>query len=404
MLGKLVFKKKNLLLCAYIIYFISLPFGIVSIGVGGSLLKLIAFIPLIVWLLSKENIKINSVLIAQLLLTLYMLFTALYSINTSITISRFFSNATFTFLIIVFSSHFYSSEVDENLKKALVWASRISAILIILFGTIIEGRLILDNNIFVEDANYMNAYYSFAIINCMSLILKKNEKFYLRILSFIELLIYFYIIFSTGSRSGLFMSLGAIIVFIIMYPDIGRQNIFIIGKKILFIIIAIFFIYIIVINLVPEEMFLRFTAESIENSNGTGRYMIWENGWKIFQKSSLINQIFGYGAGTIRDIFTTNGYISKVMHNIFLEILLEDGMIGLGIYIFFISRLLRLSLKNGDLFSFSIVIGMIIFSFSASLSTFKPYWNIVLFLCFINSSSKNKYVCVNKENYLSSKL
>ena len=81
------------------------------------------------------------------------------------------------------------------------------------------------------------------------------------------------------------------------------------------------------------------------------------------------------------------------MHNIFLETLVELGVFGLIFYCLAIGTFVKRSLKLNDKFCFAVLICMIVMSLSTSLYTFKPYFNIMLFViisCFTYKNGNEK--------------
>lgn len=383
-------KSYNSLLNIYSLYFISLPLGMISLGNAGSALRYIALFPIFSWLLISRQVKFNKICKLQLILTIYMLLTSLFTVDYNATITRTISNGMFFVLLMTFSSVELNENEGNKLKKALVMSSRLSIMLLLWFGTLQEGRLVLHNEIIIEDANYINAYLLFGIVNAEINIISKNVKIFKRVLYCIEFLIYVYITLCTGSRSGLLMIfVSVIIAFVFSKNKNGNRSMSFLSKLISISFIVII-LYNVVLTYVPTDVLTRFSIDSLLQSNGTNRYVIWKNGLTIYKKSGIFRQIFGYGAGTIIKVFLTKGYRPIVMHQIYLEILVEDGIIGLIIYLTFLAYVIAFCIKKHDIFCLSIIIGLMVFGCAASIYAFKPYWNILLYLCAVNSTKNQK--------------
>lgn len=356
-------------------YFFLLPLGALNINSNiGSALKLVALLPLIVFVLSQSKIVFTKTIKWQLFFAFWTMISCLWAINSKIAIERSITQFLLIFLLIPVSSMRYNCKELDFLRKSLVYSSRFTAIILLLFSSYFEGRLYL-SGIISEDPNYLCAYFLFGIIYCISKLYKK-KKFI--IFNIVELLIYIYIIILTGSRGGLLAVIIAAIVFVLFKDNFDGKRINI--KKNIAISFLILAVFAVVWSLIPSDIKARFVFNKIVQSNGTGRFDIWRNGITLFVNNGPFRRIFGCGTGCIREYFSKYGYVDKVMHNIFLENLLEIGIVGLLIYILSIFSFLKSAILSKDLFSASILTGMIVLSLSTSLYAFKPYWNILIFI------------------------
>ena len=152
-----------------------------------------------------------------------------------------------------------------------------------------------------------------------------------------------------------------------------------IARKVIISVLILSFAYF-ATSLLPQNVAERFTVQAIRESDGTGRYGLWESAVNAFSQSNLGRKMFGYGAGAIRRVtylfpFTRH----NVLHNVFLENVLEIGLIGTISYLAHISSFWITAIQKKSNFCMSILIGMLVLSFSTSIYTFKPYWNVMLF-------------------------
>lgn len=380
--------KNNLIVSGLSIYFLSLPLGAISFA-QGSALKLVAIIPIAAFFLRKEQtIRLNKVSGLQLVYTFLLLISAQYSIGISLTIQRVESNVMFCILLILMGSVLFEKAEIEKLRKALVWSSRITCILVLVFGTTSENRLLFDG-VIKEDPNYLNAYLLFGVVYSLQILIS-SASLRLKSMAVMELLFYVYVCVATGSRSGALCLLGgALTVFI--FKNVKGDKLREIAIKIgLLVLIAL--IISIVIKYIPNDVLERFQINSILKSNGTDRFEFW--GWAIdiFKNSFIGRQFFGFGAGTIENIFGMYGHKMVVSHNIFIEQLMEGGVITLIVYCsLVISAVLKAKVKR-DLFTLAVLIGLIILSTAASLYTFKPYWNAIIFSSLLVAKDKKEQI------------
>lgn len=366
------------------IYFVCLILGAMNIGIIGSLLKILAILPISAWLLNKPSVHNSQVLQAAFFYVVSCAVSCLWSINFSESVSRAITQILFFILLLSTTSIVLKQNEIEYLKSCLIWSSRISAVITLISSDYVAGRLYL-NGLVREDPNYLCAYLMFGISDCLLNILnseKKSKKIY----SSIELLLYIYVIFATGSRGGL---LANIIVFgtIFLFAGWNSNRHYIIKR--LSIIVLMIFSYFVVTNYVDRNIISRYSINEISQSGGTGRYDLWLDALYGFHNSSIARQLIGYGTGTIRDFTNLFPFHEhNVLHNIFLEVLIEIGIVGLILYFYHVVSFVILSVKYKDVFVMSIILGMIVLSLSTSLYAFKPYWNIMFYaMCVLKINS-----------------
>lgn len=361
------------------IYLVALPLGAMSIGLIGSALKLIAILPV---LLAITRIRKFYTSIPIKMYFIYMLICGIsvfYSLEISPALSKF-SSILLLFLLLASSCCFkYLCRDIAALKKALVWSSRISCILCLMFNNFVEGRMYFQNDIFSEDPNYFCAYLSFGAIYAVEKIINNDEQVKYRILALIEIIVYLTVALLTGSRGGLLALLFGIILFIIF------SNKKIISFKTMLIIVIISLSLYIGTQFLSDDILARFTLQNVRETGGTGRTVIWKKAIKMFEKSGVIRKMFGQGIGNTVAAWPRYGFFEMhVCHNMFIESLVEIGIIGLLAYISTIYCFIKHAFKK-DKYAFGVIVVMFFLSLSTSISTFKPYINIMLYiLCLEN--------------------
>jgi O-antigen ligase len=76
--------------------------------------------------------------------------------------------------------------------------------------------------------------------------------------------------------------------------------------------------------------------QDFSNDGGSGRLELWGRAWDFFSS----NPLFGIGASNFADYNAFKYGDQLVVHNTFLEILTESGLIGLLIYVLFVFTVL----------------------------------------------------------------
>lgn len=367
------------------VYFLFLILTGMGIGGIGSLLRLFAFFPVAIWIITNHKVKFTLQIEVLILFLLICATSILWSWNITNSISRVMSHFLLLVLLISATAYKYTEREITYLKKCLIWSSRISAIVIMITGNYSEGRLVL-SGIITEDPNYLSAYFMFGIANCIIILMKKNVSNSNKAKILIELFFYLYLLFSTGSRGGLFAVVSVIIVIIIFYNEkINQSSAKLIRKKIILILMLIFAASYI-LTLLPS-IAGRFSIQEIKESNGTGRYNLWFSALDTFNQSTVFRKLFGYGTASSKRIIShfTN-LPNAVYHNVFVENLVEIGIIGLILYCAHIGSFFLATIKKKDVFCLGILSGMVVLSLSTSIYTFKPYWNIMIFIVCLSNS------------------
>lgn len=366
------------------IYFFCLPLNVIRVGGLGSLTRFLAFFPIIISLIFNAKIKI-SLSIGWLSFSFFAFCSMAWTISFLDSAQRVLSDVLLACLLLSGGGFYYDENDIRKLKNALINSSRFTAIIMLATMEYRQGRFFL-GGIIVEDPNYLCAYFIFGAANDIQNILEriKEKK---PILYFFELLCYGALIFMSGSRGGAVAVFAGLSVYLFAIM-IKSKKVFLRGVIILIIVIVgIAFI----LQKLPDDLRERFTIQNIINSGGSHRIEIWSNGIDLFKKSSVFRKLFGYGTATIRVCFEKYNYsIVNVMHNIFLETLIEMGIIGLSIYVIMILAFFIVAMKIRDKFALACFVCMFVLSLSTSLYTFKPYFNTMLFLIILKYSKKLK--------------
>lgn len=367
------------------LYFACLILGAMNIGAFGSMLKVLAAIPVGIWLLQRHRIAYNRLLLWAACFVFCCGASYVWSIVPAESLSRIGTQILYLCMLAAASGYSYSSDDLAFLKSCLIWSSRFTAIIVLLSSSYLEGRIYL-NGIVREDPNYLCAYFLFGIAEALdtaldSKILKK------RLIAAVELIVYVYIVIGSGSRGGLLAVLMCASIVFFLYGN-GKQQVKTIAKKIA-VIIAVCGVVLVASAFISGDILQRFSLETLRESNGTGRFDLWQDALSAFSNSGLLRQLFGYGTASARTITWLFPFRRhNVFHNIFVEVLLELGVIGLIAYVLHIFSMVSFTLKRKEHFAFSIVMGMIILSLSTSIFAFKPYWNIAMYIFCIRNEVK----------------
>lgn len=372
---RLTITNKSLYLFLLNIYLVCLPLNAMNIGAFGSALKILAVLPILIALLSGDKTQLQKPLRWQFYFTIFAIMSIAWSTSYTLSISRCITYV-LLFVLLLSASFFRFDEKELNkVKLALVWSSRITVVLMLLFADIIEGRLWL-KGIITEDPNYICAYFAFGAVFALNKIMS-DKRILFKLCGVLELCLYVYVVFLTGSRGGLISILSAIGIYIITFSKDKKKYI---AAKIICFVFVFIAINVILDNL-PKELRVRFSFDNVAASGGSGRTELWKNAIDMFKNANVFTKLFGFGTGTARYDMLHLGYSKvSVVHNIFLETLVELGIIGVIIYSVAIISFTKKAFQCKDKFALSVIACMIVLSLSTSIYAFKPYFNIMLFI------------------------
>lgn len=362
------------------LYYVALILGAFNIGSIGSLLRIIGIVPILIWAVQyKGRIRNNKITIPVFLFVIFVGLSYFWSIDKGSTSQRIVTQFSFLLLTISASTYNYSSDEVKYLKSMLIWSSRISVASTIIFADYFQGRMYL-HGLLREDPNYLCAYFMFGVVACIERIISDEWPLKKKLLPFGEIMLYAYTIISTGSRGGAIAVLvGIIVCYYNLQNEKGISLRRIVGPIILIISAGVLFY--LLSNHIAPDILNRYSLSSLTRSDGTGRYRIWSDAMRTYKEAGLFRQLLGFGSGSALAIARShNFFFVNVMHNAFIENLLEIGLLGVVWYVVYVFRSWNSARIMRDYFSFSVISGMIVLSFSTSIGAFKPYWNIILFI------------------------
>lgn len=107
-----------------------------------------------------------------------------------------------------------------------------------------------------------------------------------------------------------------------------------------------------------ESYYLNYLLEKTQSGDSSGRDDLFSKAWIHFsEKSSFVNFLFGYGADS------TYSILGNRAHNDWLELLINQGLIGFLIYAYLWIQLVKLWLKSKTNRFMYFVFGLIVTSF-----------------------------------------
>jgi hypothetical protein len=366
------------------LYLFLAPLDFLQVISGVSLPRFLIFLPLIGFILRLQSIRIyiDRYLVIPLVYVLMIIMTIFYSYDLTVTLERTISIGLNVAIILILSTLKYNQKELLTIKKAMIYSGWLTLSLMYFYSdtSLMGGRMTVVVNGSYQDPNYLCGFLIFSIIFYYEGFIKKRSK-----MSFIKMCIFLVFVLLTGSRGGLLAIIGSVFFYTIIWIKESRYK-FATVFKLNFLFLSIIFFFFISLNMLPDSVSQRYDISFTKNDGGANRFEIWNAILSSYQNLPLINQVIGTGAGTIRHF----NYFGTVGHNIWIESLIEIGIVGTVIlFIFYFMHLLKAYIMRENVVSASIV-GYLIMTMSMSLYSYKPIWNIILLVMLLkNSKSKN---------------
>jgi len=375
------FKLFDYLLAAYF-FICPLEFAFNAVVPGGSTVKYLGATIIILQLsyLYKYSLKMRvKAFHISMYLWIFIVFSSYfrtYSINYALIYMTSYINIVIFFILLTIVNYNYM-QVRLFINSTL-WGSTVSAIIMLSGLNLYHGvgQRYTFNFLGAElDPNNAAAFLCYGVAISLYNIFSSNNKN--QVFGLIIFMINLIALFFTGSRGG-FITISIVTVFILFdnfrATHIWHKNTI---KKILGVTI-IFFVTALVLNyFVPEELLNRiFQIESYEG--GSDRIIIWSYAFdKLLEKP-----LFGYGIGSFPEIARAFFGTDHGVHNTYLMVLFEVGLIGFTFFLAFIANLAKIAVNKKNMLAVLLILVAIIPAIFLDALVKRFFWN-GLILCYM---------------------
>ena len=358
------------------LYFLLLPTAIAVNSAGNSILKL-ATVPIglffvVTLILSKRKLEINGVHLMLLVYTLSTILTLFVDASeTSIDyVIGYVLNAAIYICMTVIPYNETELKLMEDIQILL---------LVILIGlTLLSNGARGDRTTLMImgqtcDPNDFVGYFVFPLTVALKKMISGKRWFLYLLLIALAL----YCVFLSGSRGGFLAIAVTIASFAFVYPS---SNI----KRFQFLAVGIVLMagfWFIAKPLLPESVAERMSIESVIESGGSGRTDIWKSMVKtiITEPDKLI---LGRGIRTIYRHFRDGGWHDAAAHNQILQVLYNQGLVGLLSFLTLIGVSFFRCVKRRKTVAIAII-GMMALSISLTFNqTTRTLWNLIAYAAF----------------------
>lgn len=324
------------------------------------------------------KLKVNAIKKCRMpiIYFLYFMFSTIWANNNYINNWQIFSLIGCFFMFIFSALDNYSSSEIGILKKSTILSGVIAIITVFMNYNVNSG-----NRFVLEIGRSMDPnYFSSGFILITAVVIDEIYHKRNRLINIVLLILIFVVIGLTGSRSGLLANIAVIIAYLLLS---GKGFIKKASKFILIVLIVGFIIFLFQ-NFIPIFILNRFSIIEVVNSGGTGRVDIWSNMLKYYSSLSLFSLLFGTGFSTFLKVAVNAYGGDHIAHNIYIQSLLEGGIIGFGITLTTIIIGIKNSLKSGNTYVFAALIGVSVGGLGIDLHISRFFWNILFFSTLTN--------------------
>ncbi|MEE1280331.1 MAG: O-antigen ligase family protein [Oscillospiraceae bacterium] len=370
--------RKTALWMTYLYFFIC-PLEFIFNRWFGSSVKYIALVAaafiLMFFIVSpKQPMKFGAI---QICLGAWALFEAasyLWTIHSRHTLSMLITYLMMAVLVIAISLFPFEKKELEGVLLSYTLGCLILTILVLVFGKMwndnASGRMSIQILGSYQDPNGLAANLLGGIFYSLHKIFEKPKRFpILNILFAVIWAVSSIAVFYTGSRGALVAYAVALIAFTLMRSSKKNRLIILLSAS-----LAILIIYFILKELLPPALFNRLFDFS-SYSGGSGRINIWLTALRKIVE----NPIVGFGVLSHQGFFYLERGAEVSMHNTFLFILFEVGIVGLTLFMIPFIKSLRCAIRHKNAMLVAIIIANIAVAFFLDALNLRYLWNAMMF-------------------------
>ena len=320
--------------------------------------------------------KSRSMLFAMGILVAFVMLSTIWSRSVSDGIKSSLSFFIMFLIALVFVSDIYGEKaLSIKFDQSWIVVGIVSACLFI-FGDraqvgIYGSRTTLQILGTRTDPNEFAGLFAIPIsINIYHLFKARENK---KTINVLALLIEIYAVILSGSRGAMVSCIISAVITFAVCVKITLKNILI---SVIAITTLIFIFVQYLLPLVPADVLKRMSIQVLLNDGGGGRQAIWSSALDQYLNGNVFRMLFGYGA---------NGLLAQgergqtgAMHNYYLQVLTNYGLIGLGLYLNFLWMSVRKFWHCNRKYVAGLI-AMAALSFTLTTSpNYKPLWILMM--------------------------
>lgn len=185
------------------------------------------------------------------------------------------------------------------------------------------------------DPNYLSGWFVIPLCFAVELLFSKEIKMAWKILITVQIVLSFYFIMQTASKSGLITNACILVITAIYtFRSMIKEH----PGRAIAVLIAFALGVIFAINNMPAYLVQRLTNG---DTTGTGRFPMWVTLAKTMLNNP-IKTIFGFGTSAVK-YYTGTGLVS---HNTYLDLLFNEGLVGCIPLVIYMGKAIQIKLRK----------------------------------------------------------
>ena len=369
---------KKLIVFILSLYFLVTPVEFILNHLLGGSAKYLGGVSIgliIIYLLSsrkKFSVRFHHILI--ILWVFYGLLTLMWADFNEFTVQYFSTYLSMvTFFVFSTSIRYTESEYNKILTFALIGTLIISLLLVFQQESYYSGSIVARKTVNLfgvkQDPNNIAATILVGVAISLDRILRHKTRMKSRLLILIILIT---AIILTGSRGGFLSLLILIFIFLLMAHksyDVQRIKI---SSRAGLLMIAVISLGVVLV-FIPDTLVNRIFDIS-SYASGSGRTELWNLAWNGIKN----NILFGNGIASQANYYLSYFGYAKGIHNTFLMVLFETGILGLSLFLASFLIILRKNLRKKNVMEASLLVATMITSFFLDVLIARFLWNAVI--------------------------
>jgi len=317
-------------------------FSYIGRGLYNSSLFLVLLLTIYIVYTKKERIVFGDNLFKSFtFFALAVLFTSIFSIDILHSLSKYKTFAITSITVIVVGLHLYkySANAEKNIIKALyiLFASSVAMEFTTIIGMLINTDILLYIKSLGSSVQPLAGSYHLRSLFTAAIIPLGIFLYYVKPskIKIILLVIAMIGILASTSRTAIVASILPVMLFILIK---NKYKIFNKDLVVFFSIIAISLSLAFIISPKIQDRVKTFsTTFSTSGDQMGGRYPLYKRSIELFKNSPL----FGHGVKSGVALYKANKYNNKHAHNIWLELLVDTGIVGFFSFLVFLAFILK---------------------------------------------------------------
>ena len=360
--------------CAIVLYFLSCPIELGLNVIFTSSTKYIGAVILALWVMGILYNKRGRYLYLSVHLSaliIWIIYDILLTLSFGVESERTTSYLTSYVMMVMLAVIMCQEDWAPNDIKVFLISFFLGTVILSLFVLIMGnykyiGRLTLAIGGRYSDPNQIACCIVPGVFIALEKIKDKSSSNTIRILCVLIMLLEVYGITMTASRGAMISVIIGVAVQITIYNNNRYINL------ISYVLMALVFYF--VLRRIPENTAQRF-LETDSFATGSGRTVIWRTLLCSFDARWLI----GHGAGSTVTFFSESIGKATGVHNTFLLVLYESGIIGFSMYIYAYLNLLVYHIRNKNALFVALIIGSMVSSLFLDTLNLRYLWNALIF-------------------------